>query len=40
MNLIHMVKFDREWTDEKLYKYFDLSESEVKFIEENLPKYY
>jgi len=40
VDMIPYLDFSQEWTDEKLYKYFDLSESEVKFIEENIPKYY
>jgi hypothetical protein len=27
-------------TDDKLYKEFDLTEEEVKFIEKHIPKYY
>ena len=34
------LDFDKEWTDDKLYKHFDLTEIEVKFIENNIPKYY
>jgi len=30
---IPLVPFDREWTDEKLYEYFDLTEDEIKLIE-------
>jgi len=32
---IPIVPFDREWTDEKLYEYFDLSEEERKLIDPN-----
>jgi len=34
------LDFTQEWTDEKLYKYFDLSKEEINFIETNIPKYY
>jgi hypothetical protein len=34
------LDFTQEFTDEKLYKYFDLTEEEIKFIEKNIPKYY
>ena len=29
---IPIVPFDREWTDEELFKYFDLTEEEQKLI--------
>ena len=34
------LDFTQEWTDEKLYKYFDLTQDEINFIEKNIPKYY
>jgi hypothetical protein len=40
MKLIPWLDFTREWTDEKLYKEFDLTEEEIKFIEKNIRKYY
>jgi len=40
MEMIPWLDFTKEWTDEKLYKEFDLTEEEIKFIEENIPKYY
>jgi len=33
---IPIVPFDREWTDEELYEYFELSEDEIKLIEETV----
>jgi superfamily II DNA or RNA helicase/tRNA1(Val) A37 N6-methylase TrmN6 len=35
---IPIVPFDREWTDEKLYEYFGLSEEERKLIDPNYKK--
>jgi hypothetical protein len=40
MSFIPWLDFSQEWTDEKLYKYFDISEEEIKFIEKQIPKYY
>jgi hypothetical protein len=40
LNLIPWLDFTQEWTDEKLYKEFDLTEEEIKFIEKHIPKYY
>ena len=40
MEMIPWLDFTKEWTDENLYKYFDLTEEEIKFIEKNIPKYY
>jgi hypothetical protein len=40
MSLIPLLDFTQEWTDEKLYKEFNLTEEEIKFIEKNIPKYY
>ena len=37
---IPWMDFSQEWTDEKLYKHFDISEEEIKFIEKHIPKYY
>jgi len=34
------LDFSQEWTDEKLYKYLNLTPEEIKFIETNIPKYY
>ena len=40
LEIIPWLDFTKEWTDEKLYKHFDISEEEIKFIEKNIPKYY
>jgi hypothetical protein len=40
LSIIPWLDFTQEWTDEKLYKEFDLTEEEIKFIEKNIPKYY
>jgi hypothetical protein len=40
LEIVPWLDFTQEWTDEKLYKYFDLTEDEIKFIEKNIPKYY
>ena len=40
MSFIPWLDFTQEWIDEKLYKHFDLTEEEIKFIEKNIPKYY
>jgi len=34
------LDFSENWTDEKLYKYFNLSKEEIDFIEDNIPNYY
>jgi len=34
------LDFSEEWTDKKLYEYFNINEDEIKFIEKNIPKYY
>jgi site-specific DNA-methyltransferase (adenine-specific) len=33
------VDFDKKWTDDELFDYFNLTEEEIKFIEKNIPKY-
>ena len=38
--IIPWLDFSQEWTDEKLYKHFDISEEEIQFIEKHIPKYY
>ena len=38
--IIPWLDFSQEWTDEKLYKHFDISEEEIEFIEKHIPKYY
>lgn len=40
LSIIPWLDFSQEWTDERLYKEFDLTEEEIKFIEKNIPKYY
>jgi hypothetical protein len=40
LGIIPWLDFTQEWIDEKLYKHFDLTEEEIKFIEKNIPKYY
>jgi hypothetical protein len=34
------MDFTQEWSDKKLYKYFDLTPTEIDFIEKVIPKYY
>jgi dTDP-glucose pyrophosphorylase len=40
LEIIPWLDFTQEWTDEKLYKEFNLTEEEIKFIEKHIPKYY
>lgn len=40
LSIIPWLDFTQEWTDEKLYSEFNLTEEEIKFIEKNIPKYY
>jgi hypothetical protein len=40
LSIIPWLDFTQEWTDEKLYIEFNLTEEEIKFIEKNIPKYY
>ena len=40
MSMIPWLDFTQEWTEDKLYKFFNLNEEEIKFIEKNIPKYY
>ena len=40
LEIIPYLDFSKEWTDDKLYKYFNLIESEIEFIKKNIPKYY
>ena len=40
MVLVPYLDFSKEWTDEKLYKLFDLTKEEISFIEKTIPKYY
>lgn len=34
------MDFSQEWTDEKLYKYFELTKEQIEFIEKNISKHY
>ena len=40
LEIVPWLDFTKEWTDEKLYKEFNLTQEEIKFIEKNIPKYY
>lgn len=40
LQMVPWMDFTQEWTDEKLYKEFDITEDEILFIEKNIPKYY
>jgi len=40
LKVVPWLDFSQEWTDEKLYKYFELTQEEINFIEKNIPKYY
>jgi hypothetical protein len=37
---IPYLDFTQEWTDEKLYQEFNLTEQEINFINTHIPKYY
>ena len=34
------MDFTQEWTDERLYKHFNITEEEQAFIKEIIPPYY
>lgn len=40
LEIIPFLDFTQEWSDEKLYKEFNLTDAEIKFIEKHIPKYY
>ena len=40
LEAVPWLDFTQEWTDEKLYKHFNLTQDEINFIEENIPDYY
>ena len=40
LKTVPWLDFTQEWTDEKLYKHFNLTQEEIDFIETNIPKYY
>ena len=37
---VPLVDFTQEWTDEKLYVHFNITEEEQAFIKEVIPPYY
>jgi hypothetical protein len=39
-SFIPLLDFNEEYTDDLLFTIFDLSSDEIKFIDENIPKYY
>ena len=40
LNSIPWMDFTQEWTDEKLYKHFNITEEEQAFIKKIIPPYY
>lgn len=40
LKIVPYLDFTQEWTDEKLYKEFNLTEEEINFINTHIPKYY
>lgn len=40
LNFVPWLDFTQNWNDEKLYKYFKLTQEEIDFIETNIPDYY
>jgi hypothetical protein len=40
MKTVPWLDFTQEWTDEKLYQHFELTQDEIAFIEKVIPKYY
>jgi hypothetical protein len=40
LEIVPYLDFTQEWTDEKLYKEFNLTEEEINFINTHIPKYY
>ena len=40
LKIIPWLDFTKQWTDEILYKHFDLSDKEIEFIDKIIPKYY
>jgi hypothetical protein len=40
LSSVPYLDFTQEWTDEKLYKEFNLTEEEINFINTHIPKYY
>lgn len=39
LSIVPYMDYNRNWTDKELYKYFNLSQEEIDFIEENIPDY-
>jgi len=39
LGIIPLLDFSKKWDDKDLYSYFNLSSSEINFIEENIPSY-
>ena len=40
LEIVPYLDFTQEWTDEKLYKEFNLTQEEINFINTHIPKYY
>ena len=40
LEIVPYLDFTQEWTDEKLYKEFNLTKEEINFINTHIPKYY
>ena len=40
LHLVPYLDFTQEWSDEKLYKHFNITEEEQAFIKEIIPPYY
>jgi site-specific DNA-methyltransferase (adenine-specific) len=40
LKAVPYMDFSQEWTDEKLFKHFNLNKDEIKFINEYIPNWY
>jgi hypothetical protein len=40
LKAVPWMDFTQEWTDEKLYAHFNITEEEQSFIKEVIPPYY
>jgi hypothetical protein len=40
LDILPYMNFSEEWTDEKLFEYFELTQEEINFIEEYIPNWY
>ena len=40
LKLIPYLDFKKEWSDAECYKHFKLTQAEIKFIEDRIPKFY